>query len=76
MTSFCFSAGGVDVNMQNAQGDSALYMSAKDRQEDMVRLLLSAGAHANFVCQHGGFTPLIAAAANDNLHVVSLLVKV
>lgn len=69
--------GGADVNLPDSQGHTALYLCAKQGQDEAVKVLLSAGADANYVCmQEGGFTPLIAAAANEHLQTVTILIKV
>ena len=44
---------GVDVNLKNAAGDTALNLAAKQNQLEYIKILLSAGAHINIFNKAG-----------------------
>lgn len=48
----------IEVNWQNANGESALYEAARKDQIEAVRALLKAGANPNLACNNDGSTPL------------------
>jgi ankyrin repeat protein len=65
---------GADVHAtaRNAMGVQALHAAVAARSAESVRLLLDAGADPN-VRQHGGWTPLMGAAAHGDDEIVDLL---
>ena len=65
---------GADVHAtaQNAMRVQALHAAVAGRSVDSVRLLLDGGADPN-VRQHGGWTPLMGAAAHGDDEIVDLL---
>ncbi|KAK7503828.1 hypothetical protein BaRGS_00004951 [Batillaria attramentaria] len=67
---------GIEVDKPNTWGHTAAYLAAKNGEVEMLKSLLSAGANANYICkEEGAYTPLIAAAANEHVQVVSALTK-
>ena len=58
-----------DVNLRNASGDSALMMAALKGENQIIPLLLDAGAEQNYA----GWTPLIYAAFSGHLDTLNLL---
>lgn len=61
-----------DINAAQADGMSALFWAVYHEQEDIVRLLLDAGADTN-ISNRYGLTPLIQSAINANGELISLL---
>ncbi|MDG2089761.1 MAG: ankyrin repeat domain-containing protein [Gammaproteobacteria bacterium] len=61
-----------DINALQADGMSALFWAVYHEQEDIVRLLLDAGADTN-VANRYGLTPLIQSSLNGNGQIISLL---
>jgi ankyrin repeat protein len=62
-----------DVNAREADGTTALHWAARDDDEESVRLLLRAGAHAD-VSNRYSVTPIALAAANGNAAILDLLI--
>ena len=70
---------GADVNMQNAQGDKALIIAAKNnahttKSADVARVLISGGAKVDLKDIYGN-TALMYAAVRGEAAVVSLLIE-
>ena len=67
---------GADVHAaaRNAQKVTALHAAASRGDQEIVRILLEAGADPN-ARQEGGFVPLHSAAQNGNLPVAELLLR-
>nr|XP_060631998.1 protein phosphatase 1 regulatory subunit 16A [Anolis sagrei ordinatus] len=65
---------GVDPNLFNEDGLTALHQCCIDDYEDIVLLLLEAGADVN-ACDSELWTPLHAAATCGHLHLVQLLIR-
>lgn len=65
---------GLDPNLYNEDGLTALHQCCIDDYGDIVELLLEAGADVN-ACDSELWTPLHAAATCGHLHLVDLLVK-
>jgi ankyrin repeat protein len=69
--------GGADINKCNKHGHSPLFLAAKEGEMDAVKALVAAKADINLSTNEtGGYTPLIAAAANEHKPVIAHLVKV
>jgi ankyrin repeat protein len=64
-----FLAAGMDPNVRNAEGDTALMSAAAAGNGDVVEMLLSEGAQIN-VTNARGMTPLAAAILNGHPDVV------
>jgi ankyrin repeat protein len=69
---------GVNVNAINNVGHSALFIAAKNGHEDVVKILLGAGADVNFICKarptdEKGITSLLKAIIRKHVNVVELL---
>ena len=64
-------AGGMDVNVQNKHGKTALMFAAKEGSVDLIGTLLEAGADANKESEYG--TPLSYAESTDNEEIVKIL---
>lgn len=60
-----------DVNVRNAQGETALMYAALQGELETVKLLIARGAQVN----HPGWTPLHYAASGGQLSVVQLLLE-
>ena len=67
---------GADVNLPNARGETALWLSARDGHTGVVELLVKAGAKRDE--QHGEdqLTPLLCSVINEHLPTTKLLVQV
>lgn len=64
---------GVNLNVTNAQGQTALYLAVKDNLPlYILEILLSAGANPNIVANDGS-TALLEALAHDNTQAAELL---
>ena len=57
------------------RGGSLLHVAAEHGQEEVVRLLLEAGAICNLATTHRGITPLHLAAMNGHLEVLGTLLE-
>ncbi|XP_042321536.1 protein phosphatase 1 regulatory subunit 16A [Sceloporus undulatus] len=68
-----FLQSGLDPNLYNEDGLTALHQCCIDDYEDIVLLLLEAGADVN-ACDSELWTPLHAAATCGHLHLVELLI--
>ena len=64
-----------DVNGQDEDGTTALYMSSSNGNFGIVNKLLSSGANPNIFVQGTKWTPLIVASANGHIDVVKSLLK-
>ncbi len=62
------------LNVQNCQGETPLFIAARQNDVAVVKFLLRSGANAN-VATVDEATPLHVAAANDNTAVVSALLE-
>ena len=62
----------INVNDQNQQGKSGLYLASAYGHSEVVRLLLENGADVSIEGGHYG-SPLVAACVYGNLHIVQLL---
>ena len=63
---------GIDVNIRNANGWTALMEASKNGHESVVILLLKNGAKVN-IKNYGGGTALIWAASNGHTRIAELL---
>jgi hypothetical protein len=63
---------GIDINMVNEYGQTALYLAAWKGYQDVVDLLLQFGANPS-VLANGGSTALSVAKANNQDEIVSIL---
>jgi ankyrin repeat protein len=63
-----------DADQENPARVRPLHSAAAARDHDAVRALLEAGADPNCV-QQGGFTPLLAAAHQDDAEMAALLLR-
>ena len=64
---------GVDVNMPDHDGDTALFMVSQNGDIEIVRLLLEAGADPNIHKTPPIQTPLMAASAQGHIEIVRML---
>ena len=62
----------VDLRSTNQMANTALHAALAGRRNEVVKILLDAGADVN-ASQHGGWTPLHSAAANGDRSVIDLL---
>ncbi len=69
-----FLQAGMDVNTKNADGQTALMLSAYSGHTDTVKLLLKHGAFINVIDKFGD-SALSWAAAEDHTDIVNLLKK-
>eukprot|EP00947_MAST-08B_sp_MAST-8B-sp1_P000861 g861.t1 len=65
---------GVDVDIRDKKGQSAVWLACKQGNADIVRLLLEGGAELNEADIQYGSTPLYIAAANGLGEIVTLLI--
>jgi ankyrin repeat protein len=63
----------VDLNTMNLQGFSALHMACINRNAELVRVLLAAGANVN-ISDESNNTPLHTASDYGNIDVVNALI--
>jgi uncharacterized protein len=68
-------AQGVDVNIADGDGSTALHWAASHGDADMTALLLKAGASVKAATRIGAMTPLVMAARNGNDAVVRALLE-
>lgn len=61
-------------NTQGTNGETLLFLAAKQGNKEMVELLLTQGAEVNIPAP-GGYTPLHAAAQNGQEDIILLLLK-
>lgn len=67
---------GADVNAVNESGGSALFEAVRAQSVNICRILVARGADVNAInSQNIGATPLMMAAAYNNLELVNLLVS-
>jgi ankyrin repeat protein len=66
--------GGIDVNMKDKEGYSALLIATEKGDIDMVKLLLEKGADVN-ARDIDGYTALMYVAYNGNLEIAKLLLE-
>jgi uncharacterized protein len=66
--------GGIDVNMKDKEGYSALLIATENGDIDMVKLLLEKGADVN-ATDIDGYTSLMYVAYNGNLEIAKLLLE-
>lgn len=77
MFTFPLISGKADVNILNQQKETPLFIASRDGLDEMVLILIKAGANMDFQCEEAGNqTPLIIATANEQNKVVKLLLKV
>src|SRR6218665_107505 len=68
--------GGADVTPRTSQGETSLYIAAQQGYTGVMESLLRVGQLAlDNPCGPDNVTPLIAAAVNDQLASVKLLIK-
>lgn len=65
---------GVDLDIANEQGLTALHIAATNKHADLVRLLVKEGANVNSPSKNIT-TPLMSAAEKDHREIVSYLLK-
>jgi ankyrin repeat protein len=68
-------AKGVDVNVADGDGSTALHWAASSGDADMTQALLKAGARVTATTRIGSITPLLMAARNGNEAVIDALLK-
>lgn len=69
--------GKAEVNCENKQGMSPLFLASQNGEAKVCKVLLDAGADPNFqYSQLQNQTPLIVATANELTDVVKVLLKV
>ncbi len=67
---------GANANAVNETGGSALYEAVRKQSIDMARMLIAKGADVNFVNEQNiGATPLMMAAAYNEIPIVNLLLE-
>ena len=70
-------SGKADVNCENKQGMTPLFLASQNGEARVSQVLLDAGADPNFqYSQLQKQTPLIVATANELTNVVRVLLKV
>jgi len=67
-------ASGVDVNLVNSNGDTALYYAALCDKNEVAKFLLESGANPNHVSLFGS-CPMECAAGQGNLALIKLMVE-
>jgi ankyrin repeat protein len=65
---------GIDVNVKDKEGSSALLIATEKRDYNMVKLLLEKGADVN-ARDIDGYTALMYVAYNGNLEIAKLLLE-
>lgn len=65
---------GADIDFQNENKETALFVTAKGRRDDIYPILLKNNANPN-ISQVDGMTPLMKAAMGLNLKLVQLLLE-
>ncbi|MCA1584733.1 MAG: ankyrin repeat domain-containing protein, partial [Acidobacteria bacterium] len=68
-------ATGVDVNVADGDGSTALHWAAGNGNHDLVQALLERGASVTAATRIGSMTPLFMAAKNGHAPVVDALLK-
>lgn len=68
-------AAGDNLNLTDAQGETALYKACAASHVDVVKLLIKAKADVNIATKYGGETPLIVAAEKGYDDIITLLIK-
>ena len=64
---------GADVDLQDKDGDTALYYAASSSLPEIVKTFLNLGA--SHMCNHQGLTPLHQACISANIAVVEYLIQ-
>ena len=64
---------GADVDLQDKDGDTALYYAASSSLPEIVKTFLNLGA--SHMCNHQGLTPLHQASISANIAVVEYLIQ-
>jgi len=66
---------GVDVNVPQGDGSTALHWAAYRNDTEIAGLLVEAGANVRATTRLGGLTPLLLAAKDGNAGVIELLLE-
>ena len=64
---------GADLDLQDKDGDTALYYAASSSLPEIVKTFLNLGA--SHMCNHQGLTPLHQASISANIAVVEYLIQ-
>ena len=64
---------GADLDLQDKDGDTALYYAASSSLPEIVKTFLNLGA--SHMCNHQGLTPLHQASISANIEVVEYLIQ-
>jgi len=64
-----------DVNIKNRMGETALHAACLGGNVDIVRELLPHISDINAIDSSQGFSPLMFAARNGNIEIMSLLIE-
>jgi ankyrin repeat protein len=65
----------VDVDAAQGDGTTALHWAAFRDDQEMVKLLLAAGANVKAATREGGITPLFMACTNGNAAIIGTMLK-
>lgn len=68
-------AEGVDINLGNKRGETAIYIACEASHTEVVKLLIQAKADVNIATTYGNETPLIAAANKGNDEILTMLIN-
>lgn len=66
---------GVDINIIDSSGDTALHHAIKLYNIGIIKLLLENGADVNFTQGSTGKSPALIAYQNDNLELLKFLLE-
>jgi ankyrin repeat protein len=66
-------AAGADIHATNSKGEAAIHLAAFFGRDDVMALLIGAGANIDMVCSSNGKTPIYVAVAQGHHAIVRRL---